>query len=202
MKLENAIILSGNLGSGKSTVSSLLEMQGFFIIDADKVAHEVLQNEAETIMRDFGDEFVKDGIVDRKKLGKLVFSDINKRKKLENLLHPKIRDEIYKKASFQEKFKQPYIIDIPLYFESENSYEARYILLVYTPLEICFKRLQKRDNLSDEEIQKRQNSQMDIELKRQKSDFVIENTQDLKHLQNEVRNFLEWLRRDYESIKI
>lgn len=201
MKFENAIILTGNLGSGKSTVSSLLKLKGFVVIDADEIAHNVLQNEAGAIMDEFGSEFVNDGVVDRKKLGKAVFQDINKRKKLESILHPKIRNEIQKEALKMEQFKLPYIIDIPLFFESK-SYEARYILLVYAPLNLCFKRLQKRDILSDIEIQNRQNSQMDIELKRQKSDFIIENTKDLKHLQDEVEKFLKWLRRDYESIKV
>ena len=134
--MKNAIVLTGGIASGKSTVSSLMQLFGFRVIDADKIAHDVLNSSSSKIASTFGDEYVNSGVVNRKKLGSLVFANKDKRLELEAIVHPKIRAEILEQASKQEKLGKPYFIDIPLFFERKGAYDIKKVLVVYTPKEI------------------------------------------------------------------
>ncbi len=185
MSFDNAIALTGGIASGKSTTAAILSMLGFRIIDADRVAHDILREEATTIAKMFGSEYIdKKGEVDRKKLGGLVFGDDDSRKRLENLLHPRIREEIGRLAEEQERYGKPYFIDIPLFFES-GAYPIERSVTVYAPREIQIERLMKRDSLNREDASKRIDLQMDIERKRELSTWTIDNSGDLGHLQQE-----------------
>ena len=116
MSFANAIALTGGIATGKSSVCSLLQLYGFQIIDADKVAHQILDQQSAQIATLFGDAYIKESKVDRKKLGSLVFTDKQERQKLENLLHPLIKSEIQQHTAFCESKEVPYIVDIPLFF--------------------------------------------------------------------------------------
>jgi len=193
---EHAIALTGGIATGKSTVCNLLKLHGFHIIDADEVAHQVLDASWQTIAKMFGKEYVQDGKVDRKALGRLVFGDHAKRKALEDLLHPKIKHTITQLAKREERFKVPYIIDIPLFFETKN-YDISPVVVVYAPKEEQMRRLMKRERLSKEEALQRVSLQMDIEEKKRLADFVIDNSKDLKFLQQEVERFVEVIKERY-----
>jgi dephospho-CoA kinase len=188
----HAIVLTGGIATGKSTVASLFMLHGFLTIDADKIAHQVLDENSESIAKLFGEQYILKGKVDRKKLGSLVFHDINEMKKLENLVHPLIKQEIIKQSTLFEKQKKPYLIDIPLFFEKSN-YEIEKSIVVYIPRELQIQRLIKRDNCTKEEAIARIDNQMDIELKKQKATYIIDNTSDLKSLQKEVERVKERL---------
>ncbi|NPA03934.1 MAG: dephospho-CoA kinase [Epsilonproteobacteria bacterium] len=196
VELNYAVVLTGGIATGKSTTANLLKLYGFHIIDADKIAHQVLNEQFLEIKKMFGEEYVKDDEVDRKALGKLVFSNPSKRKQLETLLHPLIKEKIYSLAQKQEKFKIPYFIDIPLFFETKN-YPLSPVVVVYAPKEIQLQRLIKRNHFTPQEALQRINSQIDIEEKRKLANYVIDNSQDLKHLQNEVENLIEKLKERY-----
>ena len=183
--LKNAICLTGGIATGKSTCSALFSMLGFRVIDADKIAHEVLDNSILEIKKHFGSDFIKDNRVNRKKLGNLVFSDKEKRVLLESILHPKIKEQIISKALEQEKFNKPYLIDLPLFFEREGVYDIKKVIVVYAPKELQLKRLIKREGLSQTEALKRIEAQIPIEQKVKRATFLIDNSKDLKHLQNE-----------------
>jgi len=189
--VKNAIVLTGGIATGKSTASALMQLFGFRVIDADKIAHEVLDNSILEIEEAFGKEYIKDYKVDRKALGALVFADANKRAKLEAIVHPKIKDEILAKAKEQEKLGKPYLIDIPLFFEREGAYNIEKSIVVYAPLELQLKRLMQRDSLSKEEAMQRINAQLPIEVKKQKATFLIDNSKDLTHLQKECERVKE-----------
>jgi dephospho-CoA kinase len=197
----NGIVLTGGIATGKSSVANLLRLHGFSIIDADKIAHSLLDAHSLDIDRMFGNEYLKDGKIDRKALGKLIFSDEKERKRLENFLHPKIKEEIKAKAKKFEERNLPYILDIPLYFETGN-YKANEVLLVYTTPNIQKERLIKREGYLDDEATSRIEAQIPIDKKRELSTFIIDNTKDLKHLQNEVDRFIAYIRSRYENIKI
>ena len=201
MSFKNAIALTGGIASGKSSVCSLLQMYGFKIIDADKVAHLILDMQVDKISTIFGKEYIKKKKVDRKKLGSLIFANKLERLKLEALLHPLIKEEIQKQASFCESKNVPYIVDIPLFFENKN-YDIAEIVMVYCTKEQQLQRLVDRENLSKKEATDRISSQMSIDDKKSLSTFVIDNKKDLKHLQNEVENFVEYIRKKYPNIKI
>jgi dephospho-CoA kinase len=182
---KNAIVLTGGIATGKSTVASLFMLHGFLIIDADKVAHEVLDEKVDTISSLFGQEYIKDHKVDRKKLGNLIFNDQKQKQKLEQFVHPLIKEKIIEKAKIFELQNKPYLIDIPLFFEKGN-YDIKTSIVVYTPKDIQIERLMDRDKCGYEEAVIKIENQMDIEEKRSKATIVIDNSKDLKNLQNEV----------------
>ncbi len=202
MEFKNAILLTGGIATGKSSVCNFLKLHGFSIIDADKIAHEVLDENASKISEMFGDEYVKDGRVDRRKLGELVFSDKDKKSSLEALLHPLIEDKIKKEALKLEKFNVPYIVDIPLFFETGKRYDIKPVVVVYAPKELQIERLVKREGYDLSHAKSRVEFQIDIEKKRQEADFVIDNSKDIKHLQKEVDRFLDFIRGRYADLKI
>lgn len=193
---EHAIALTGGIATGKSTVCNILKLYGFSIIDADKIAHEVLEEQKDKIAQIFGKEYIKDGKVDRKSLAKLIFSDKNAKEKLEKLLHPLIKEKIEKESLKLEKYKVPYIVDIPLFFETKN-YPIKKVVVVYAPKDEQLKRLTQREGLSKEEAIKRLDAQMDIEEKKRLADYVIDNSKDLKHLQSEIEKFIEEVKNEF-----
>ena len=182
---EKAIALTGGIGTGKSSASAILSLFGFRVIDADKIAHSVLDSKANEIAQIFGKEFIlSDGKVDRKRLGRVVFADKSLREELESIVHPSIREEIEKASLEQERLGKPYLIDIPLFFERGN-YPIDRVITVYAPRELQIERIMKRDSLSKDEALQRIDAQMDIEEKRRLATWVIDNSGSLKQLQNE-----------------
>ncbi len=193
MAFEYAFVLTGGIATGKSSALKLFSLYGFHFIDADKIAHKILDEQRQKIAELFGAKLVNGAKVDRKALGNIVFSDIKKRKVLEALLHPLIYDEIERQAIEQDTFKKPYIVDIPLFFEG-GRYPIERSIVVYATKEQQLQRLMQRDGYSEEEALKRIVSQMDIEEKRKRATYVINNTGDLKQLEYEcecIRNKIE-----------
>ena len=201
MAYQNAYALTGGIASGKSTVCSLLRIHGFEVVDADAIAKTSLESLKEEVVKLFGKEILHNGAIDRKRLADIIFSSKEKREALNALMHPLIRETITKKAELLDEKGYPFILDIPLLFES-GGYESKMRVVVYTPKETQLQRLVNREGLSFEDAQKRIDSQMDIEVKKQKADWVIDNSKDLKHLQAEVEKFVDFIRGEYVSIKI
>ena len=196
MAFEYAIALTGGIATGKSTVASLMALNGMRVIDADTISHEILDASSSWVKETFGEEYVNGSTVDRTKLGSLVFSDEKAKKMLEEFLHPKIRDEIEKRSEKQDGFKFPYLIDIPLFFEN-GAYDIKDSVVVYTPKEIQLERFMKRNKYSEEESLKRIASQMPIDEKRDRATWVIDNSKNLKHLQQEVEDFVDIIKAKY-----
>jgi len=196
MAFKYAIALTGGIATGKSTVASLLALNGMRVIDADTIAHEILQNSLSWVKDTFGDRYVLNSKVDRTKLGSLVFSDEDAKKILEDFLHPKIREEIKLRSQKQDKFRFPYLIDIPLFFEN-NAYDIKDAVVVYVPQDIQLERFVKRDGYTEAESLKRIACQMPINEKKQKATWVIDNSKNLKYLQQEVEDFVEKIKRIY-----
>jgi dephospho-CoA kinase len=193
------IILTGGIASGKSSVGKIVSKSGFTVIDADKIAHKVLDEKSGQIKNIFGDEFVKEGKVKRKKLGLLIFGDKNKRAVLESILHEEIYKQIEEKASHLQKQKKPFMIDIPLFFEKHGVYKSALTAVVYAPKEEQIKRLMQRNGLKREEAEARIAAQIDIEQKRAAADIVIDNSKDLAHLHQEVEKFIKFLKEKYDT---
>lgn len=187
---KNAIALTGGISTGKSTTCNLLKLHGFLTIDADKIAHKLLDENSHKIAVMFGEQYVEDGKVLRKELGKIIFSNEENKLKLEALLHPLIKDEIVKESRVFEMQNKPYFIDIPLFFEKMH-YPIPRSLVVYTPKEVQVKRLMDRDKINQEEAELKISNQWDIEKKKTLADMVIDNSKDLKHLQAEVERIMD-----------
>lgn len=194
--LKYGIAITGGIGTGKSSVSAILRLYGYTIIDADKVAHQILNDHTPSVVELFSEDILgKDDQIDRKKLGKIVFENYAQKKKLEDFLHPKIKNEILSQANQLESYSQYYFLDIPLFFEvgGKKTYEVDQVLLIYAPKELQLKRIIARDGLSQEDAINRIEAQMDIEEKKLRSENIIENTKGLKELQEEIEKFLQKL---------
>jgi dephospho-CoA kinase len=186
---KNAIALTGGISTGKSTVCNLFKLHGFITIDADLIAHRLLDENSDKIAIIFGDKYVENGKVLRKELGKIIFSNEENKLKLEAFLHPLIKNEIIKESRIFEEQNKPYFVDIPLFFEKMH-YPISKSLVIYTPKDIQVQRLMKRDNIDENEAKLKISNQMDIEEKKKLADMVIDNSKDLKHLQAEVERII------------
>ena len=184
MAFVYAVALTGSIATGKSTVVNLFLSWGFEVIDADKIAHEILNEQRDAILSLFGDIVIKGGQVDRKALGSIVFNDKGKRKQLEALLHPLIYKRIERLSETLDKMKKPYFIDIPLFYETKR-YPIAKTLVVYAPVKLQLQRLMKRENLTQKEAQKRIDIQISVEEKRKHADYVIDNSGTLTALKYE-----------------
>ncbi len=187
---KNAIALTGGISTGKSTVCNLFKLHGFLTIDADEIAHKLLDENSHQIAIMFGEEYVENGKVLRKKLGPIIFSNEENKLKLEALLHPLIKDEIIEESKLYEAENKPYFIDIPLFFEKMH-YPISKSLVIYTPKDIQVQRLMSRDKIDEAEALLKISNQMDIEEKKSLATLVIDNSKNLKNLQREVERILE-----------
>ena len=188
----NAYVITGSIASGKSTVVNLLKERGFSVIDADLIAHEQLEICKGEIVREFGEQILDEaGKIERKKLGAIVFREPKKLKNLEQILHPKIKAEIFFKASQLERLGQVYFVDIPLFFEKKERYdEFKNVAVIYAPKELLLSRLMSRNALNLEDAKARVELQMDIEQKREMANFIIDNSNDRENLKLELEKFL------------
>ncbi len=177
-----AIALTGSIATGKSMVAMIFKAWGFDIIDADSIAHTILDTQRDTIAKMFGADLVQQDKIDRKALGAIVFTDTKKRKQLEALLHPLIYKHIEHLAIELDKKKEPYLVDIPLFFENK-SYPIKRVIVVYTPKAIQLERLIQRDNSSQIDAQKRIDTQISIEEKRTYATYLIDNSSTVEALE-------------------
>ncbi len=172
---------------------------GYDIIDADAIAHEVLDIQSREIEEIFGSGVITEGKVDRKALGAIVFADSQQRKKLEELVHPLIQRKIENISSILDELKKPYLIDIPLFYE-RGSYSIEKVIVVYVPRDLQINRLMQRNGLSKVEALQRIGAQMDIQQKRAGATYLIDNTGDLKHLRQECKRVDGEITSDFVNI--
>ncbi len=183
----------GKVSSIESKANFLLELQDDNVLNSATI----LDKDIPSLLNDQHDKKhnlesnTKAIIISREKLGNIVFNNAEKKAKLESILHPLIHQLIMQECEILEAKKSPYFIDIPLYFESKYEYKKRFVICVYATRDMQIQRIQARNNLSLDDAIKRVDSQIDIEIKRDKSDFVIENTSDLKTLQKNIESFLQ-----------
>jgi len=196
MAFVYAVALTGGIATGKSSVAKMFAKDGYTVIDADKIAHEVLELQQARIVEMFGEEMVRQGRVDRKALGAVVFADPLKRKRLEALLHPLIYEEIKRQSQREDAKGRPYIVDIPLFFEG-GRYPIKHSLVVYAPVALQIERAMVRDGLSREAVLERIAAQMDIEEKRYLADFVIDNSADQTQLRVEYETIKQAIEKEF-----
>ncbi len=180
--------MTGGIACGKSTVSSYFERYDISIIDTDSISRELVkkgQPALKEIKIEFGDTVIDDnGYLDRKLMRSIIFSDKNARKKLENILHPKIRNETIRQANNAEGAYQ--IIVIPLLNQSGLKKLINRILVVDCSEKIQIKRLMKRDNESLEVAQSILAAQKERKNHLRIADDIINNEEDEMSLQTKV----------------
>jgi len=183
--------LTGGIGSGKSSVCKLFADLGVPIIDADQIAHELVrpgQPALQAIIETFGEEIVTDykGNLDRKRLRELIFRDSDSRKKLENILHPLVYDEIEDQLT---KITSPYcIICIPLLIETRAINKVDRVLVIDIPEALQIQRACQRDNMDIEDIQKIIRAQTSRDIRLNAADDIIRNDGNLTSLHKQVKD--------------
>lgn len=204
MKQNNCILigLTGGISSGKSTVSHIIKKKGYPLIDADKIAREVVEINKPAyieIVKEFGEEILlKNKSINRKELGNIIFMDRISKEKLENIIHPYIFQEIKNEIDKLSIYNPTIFLDIPLLFEQYElwkEYDIKFneIWVVYLDKATQLDRLMKRDSISKEEALRKMESQMDIEIKKAKSSKTIDNSGDMKFLEKQIDKLLEKL---------
>jgi len=192
--------ITGGIASGKTTVANMLEELGVPIIDFDLIARQVVepgQPALKEITDYFGKQVLqKDGCLDRKKLSNIVFKDLEKRKKLEGFVHPRIHAE-FKKQVNRIAAKHPRAVIgvvIPLLIELNLQYMFHKLLVVYLPEQEQIKRLAIRDEISLEESANMLKAQLPLDEKVEYADFVIYNDKSLAETEKQVHKLWESLK--------
>ncbi len=197
--------LTGGIATGKSTVSEILRELGCEIIDADRLARDVVEPEQpawKQIVAEFGGGVVTaEGALDRKKLGAIVFADPERRKRLEAITHPAIRARF--QARLDELTAQGFagivVFDAPVMIESGNYKHMDRLVVVVTDDATQAARLQERDGTDEVEGRRKIASQMPLAEKAQLADYVIDNSGAREATAAEVRRVFAALMADLKA---
>jgi dephospho-CoA kinase len=184
--------LTGGIGSGKSTVAQNFAELGALVIDADQLARMAIERGtdgfADVLLR-FGDEVIRNGDIDRKKLAEIVFSDEGARKDLEGIIHPRVQ-ALFAQAVADLDIDDILIYEIPLLVETGASEKFDYVITVESDIELRKARLMKK-GLYISQIEKRMASQASEEARTAVADAVIRNDGDEDSLLRQVENLWE-----------
>lgn len=189
--------LTGGIASGKSTIANVFRERNIPIVDADIVAREVMragQPVVTEIAETFGTDYLlRDGEINREKLGDTIFADPNDRKTLNQIVQDEIRKEIERRREALLKEGHPLIVlDIPLLYEGayENSVDA--VMVTYVDKETQYERLRKRNpELSKEDARNRIASQMPLIEKARRADILIDNNGTIEETVAQVEAWLD-----------
>ena len=188
--------ITGNIASGKSLVESFLQEEDIVAIDSDKIVHDLLEND-QRIINEVYRLFKSEGIdvrnekstISREKVGKIVFRDKEKRKKLEDIIHPVVQKRIERFFN-ENQDKKLVAVTVPLLFEANMQDMFDYIVIVTVDRNTQIERLMQKRNLSKEEALCRINAQMPQEEKAQKSDFIIDNSGSIEYTKSQVKELV------------
>ncbi len=187
--------LSGQSGSGKTTVLSVFLEKGCAVCDCDVVSREVMAEGSECskeIVSVFGDSILSENRIDRKKLGEIVFSDKEKLEKLTEISHRYIKKRIFEMIeSAKNSGESVFVIDAPLLFESGLDKICDLTVALTAPEKSRIERIVKRDNISIELAKKRIASQLSEEKLKELSDCVIVNDKGIEELKKETLDLIQ-----------
>ncbi|RDU70787.1 dephospho-CoA kinase [Helicobacter brantae] len=190
-QFDYAYAISGGIGSGKSSVCNILATLGYKVLDADKIAHQVLREQSQKVIEVFGERIVGEGGINRKALGEIVFEDRDKLEQLQNILNPYIYQELFSQCQQLEREKKPYFVEIALLFEQRERLNFRHKILITAPKEVILQRVQERDGTSQMQVLQRIASQLPSEEKIPYASEVIENDSDFLGLERKIE---KWVR--------
>lgn len=193
----NILGLTGSFGSGKSTVAAFFRELGLTVIDADRIARDVVEPGREAhrqIVEAFGEGvLLPDGGLDRVKVARMVFRDAALRETLERIIHPQVRRAEHEQI---EKARQAgealIVLDVPLLFESGLNTECDWTCVVTVDPQKRLERL-KKNGLDETQVEQRLRAQMSQEEKVQKADFVIDNSGTLEQTRQQAVGLIDTL---------
>lgn len=192
--MKNAYFVSASIACGKSSFIKIANELGFESLSADLIANEITQKNAAVLTEMFLLNLDKEGKIDKKALANLIFKDKKAKEKLENFMHPKIREELLRKMQILEQKGRIFFVELPLFFESDFYQNLGKSVLIYAPKNVSLQRLMQRDGLDKDEALRRIKSQMDIEKKREMADFVIENIGSYEEFRQNCVKFIKSLK--------
>ncbi len=187
-----SIAITGGIATGKSTVAKIVKDKGYVVLDADEIGHEVLKEEKMKflIAKKFGLSFDANGEINRKKLGKIVFSDREKLERLNAILHPRMVEVILEKIRSFSNEKEIFV-EAAVLFEMKLNEYMDYVIVTDCPDELRVKRLMNRDHISEEEAIARIKSQLSREEFLKRADYVIDTSKSLQHTFKQVSTVLQ-----------
>lgn len=195
--------LTGSIGCGKSSLSNILKKHDIPIIDADIKGREIYENKEllRDIEKNFGSSVInKDGTLNRKNLGKIVFNDDYKLEKLNSLTHPVIQNMIKDDLNKYEKFgKKIAVVDAALLIEAGFMNMLDTLVVVTCSEEVQLQRVVLRDNCSEEDAMGRIKSQMPQDEKVKYAEFVVDNSGTIEHLEKEAEKLIKSLEAKIEE---
>jgi dephospho-CoA kinase len=182
--------LTGGVGSGKSTVAKMLQELGAEVIDADEASHAVYEPGTPgfaAVVLEFGDDFVRDGSIDRQRLGSLVFGDADARRRLNAIVHPLVREWMAARtAEAAVRGAKVAVQAVPLLFENGLERLFSTIVLVYVPEQLQVERLVRGRGLTRERALAMIATQMPIEQKRHLAHHIIDNSGTIERTRAQV----------------
>ena len=194
--------LTGNIGCGKSSVSTIFMENNIKVVDADIVARQIFddKNLLNEVFSTFGKSIRnQDGSLNRRALGNIVFNDDEKLILLNNLTHPKIKQKILSKVEeYKNQGEKIVVIDAALLIEDDYIPYIQKLILITCRKEIQINRIIARDNCTKEEAISRINSQMSQEEKVKFADYIIDNSNSFEELQKKVLELISVLQGDRE----
>jgi len=184
--------LTGGIGTGKSTVARMFAEHGAVVIDADQIAHEVIEPKRlawRKIIKTFGEEFLnEDQTINRKMLGRLVFRDAQARQQLETIVHPqvirRVRQQLHRLG--RDRRVKVVVLDVPLLVETSSQSLVDALVVVTAPPEVQRQRLRER-GLSEQEVATRTAAQWDVTAKAALADYVVDNSDGLEQTWRQVK---------------
>lgn len=188
--------LTGGIATGKSTADEFFKNKNIPIIDSDKVAHNIMnvgKPAWKKVKETFGTDYLNsDQSVNRKKLGKLVFNNEAELKKLNEITHPLIYQEIQEKIKTEKDKNVPLVIvDAPILFETGGQNYCDKTVVITLPPKIQLERLMARNNLSKEDALSRINAQMPLEQKEKLATYVVDNAGTIEELDSKLEQVLK-----------
>lgn len=195
-KRKPIIGLMGGPGSGKSTAARLFAEMGCAVIDADRLSHAALLDEAvkAQVRQRWGDSvFNEAGQIERSKLGAIVFADPAALRELESIIHPRVHEG--RRVERQQHQNDPSVVaiveDCPLLLERDLNSQCDSLVMIDTPDAVRLERVRATRGWDADELKKRDEQQIPLDIKRQAADYVIRNGQDLAHMREQVRHVLQ-----------
>ena len=182
------VAIVGNIASGKSTVENILIQKGYKVFDTDKIAHVLLDESKERLIKLFSQDILTNERINREKLGKIVFENSDKMKALESIIHPKVKNKILE--IFNTLKEDIVFISVPQLFEANLDDLFDKIIFISAPKEIRLQRLIKRNNFDYQAALKRINAQDNESVKIQKSDYLVINDKSIQDLEKEIEKIL------------
>lgn len=195
--------LTGGIGSGKSTISSYLLKKDITVIDADKISREIYNiypNLKDEIRNSFGEKFLdEEGNLKRRELGNYIFRFKRKREKLEHIVMPYIKKEIFiRLKNCEEKDIKLCVLDAPTLIENNLYKKMDVNILVYADLKTQVSRVMNRDNLSYEDTLRRINAQLPLKKKKKKVQYTIDNSGTLEESFLQLEKILNDIQEKYK----